>query len=69
MIDELRERYQHEIRGKDGTPLYFTKENVTEGFGEHETSKINVFEQLHHSVDKDQVPTFKLLKNFDKLII
>jgi hypothetical protein len=51
---KAREQYQREIRGRDGVPLYFTKENITAGFGPHETKKVELFEQLHYSMDKTQ---------------
>ncbi|VDL75438.1 unnamed protein product [Nippostrongylus brasiliensis] len=53
-FDERR-RYDEEFRGKDGRPLYFTKENVTEMYGAKERAKIDVFEQLQKSLTPQQV--------------
>ncbi|KAH7720088.1 Protein MLT-10, partial [Aphelenchoides avenae] len=48
-------QYEKEVRSDDGTPLYFTKENVTEMYGDHEGRKIDVFQQLQLSLRKEQV--------------
>ncbi|KAL3091107.1 hypothetical protein niasHT_027867 [Heterodera trifolii] len=50
-----REKYEREIRAKDGTPLYFTKKNVTDAFGKFEERKCDVFERLELGLSKEQV--------------
>ncbi|KHJ80859.1 hypothetical protein OESDEN_19461, partial [Oesophagostomum dentatum] len=51
--EEKRQIYE-QYRGKDDQPLYFTKENVTEMYGPHETKKIDVFEKLQKSLSHEQ---------------
>ncbi|KAI1704489.1 moulting cycle domain-containing protein [Ditylenchus destructor] len=53
--EEMRRRYEIESRTKDGTPLYFTRENVTKMFGSFEDRKIETFMNLHKSFSKEQV--------------
>lgn len=43
------------VRGPDGQPIYFTKENVTKLYGAFEASKIEVFEQLQKTFTPEQV--------------
>ncbi|KAF1768007.1 hypothetical protein GCK72_007968 [Caenorhabditis remanei] len=50
----FREKKEKELRGPDGVPLYFTKENATKIIGEEEKSKIEVFEYLDKSYDENQ---------------
>ena len=54
-MTKLRERFQRISRAKDGTPLYFTKENVTQAFGPFEARKIDVFEKMELAYNKEQV--------------
>ncbi|KAH7701870.1 CBN-MLT-10 protein, partial [Aphelenchoides avenae] len=49
------ERYKREFRAPNGTPLYLTKENVTERFGEFERRKIETFEKLEATYTKEQM--------------
>ncbi|EYC44813.1 hypothetical protein Y032_0449g1670 [Ancylostoma ceylanicum] len=49
-----REMREEEMRGKDGVPLYFTKENVTGLFGDVEKRKIETFEALDKSYTLEQ---------------
>ncbi|WKX96111.1 hypothetical protein Q1695_012513 [Nippostrongylus brasiliensis] len=49
-----REMKDKEMRALDGTPLYFTKENVTDKFGDIERRKIETFEKLDKSYTKRQ---------------
>uniref|UniRef100_A0A183D3Y8 DEAD/DEAH box helicase n=1 Tax=Gongylonema pulchrum TaxID=637853 RepID=A0A183D3Y8_9BILA len=45
-------------RGIDGQPLYFTKSNVTELYGDVEERKIDTFETLYKSLTPEQVRRF-----------
>lgn len=54
---DLRKRYETESRSKDGTPLYFTRDNVTQMFGSFEDRKIEAYLSLANSLSKDQVLT------------
>lgn len=53
--DEIVKNYKEKNRAKDGTPLYFTKENVTKMFGDFETRKVEIFEVFQESLTKEQV--------------
>ncbi|KAL7080449.1 hypothetical protein ACQ4LE_000536 [Meloidogyne hapla] len=48
-------RYEQEIRTKDGTPLFFTKENITAVADESEIRKFEAFEFLQNSINKQQL--------------
>ncbi|KAK6736439.1 hypothetical protein RB195_019242 [Necator americanus] len=54
---EGRRQMDEEFRSKDGQPLYFTKENVTEMYGPSERKKIEVFEELQRSLSPEQILT------------
>lgn len=60
------ERYKREFRAPNGTPLYLTKQNVTERFGEFERRKIETFEKLEATYTKEQV-IFNLIRLDAKL--
>ncbi|CAI2347291.1 unnamed protein product [Caenorhabditis sp. 36 PRJEB53466] len=51
---QFREKKEKELRGIDGVPLYFTKENATKIIGNEEKSKIEVFEYLDQSYSDTQ---------------
>ncbi|KAI1702301.1 moulting cycle domain-containing protein [Ditylenchus destructor] len=53
-MDEYRKRYEKEFRAKDGTPLYFTPENITK-FGNFEQRKIDTHVNLSKSLSKEQI--------------
>ncbi|KAI1707793.1 moulting cycle domain-containing protein [Ditylenchus destructor] len=55
-MDDFREQYERENRMKDGTPLYFTRENVTTIYGEDEQDRIDVHVNLSQSFSKEQKP-------------
>ncbi|CAO4367973.1 unnamed protein product [Caenorhabditis nigoni] len=51
---KFREKKDKELRGPDGVPLYFTKENATKIIGEEEKTKIEVFEYLDRNYNEEQ---------------
>ncbi|KAI1703975.1 moulting cycle domain-containing protein [Ditylenchus destructor] len=53
--EEIQHKWEVESRTKDGTPLYFTRENVTKMFGSFEDRKIETFMNLHKNITKEQV--------------
>ncbi|KAI1694001.1 moulting cycle domain-containing protein [Ditylenchus destructor] len=53
-MDEYRKRYEKDFRAKDGTPLYFTPENITK-FGNFEQRKIDTHVNLSKSLSKEQI--------------
>ncbi|KAL6733611.1 hypothetical protein Aduo_004244 [Ancylostoma duodenale] len=52
--EKQKEARDREMRGKDGVPLYFTKKNVTDIFGDTEKRKIDTFEALDKSYTAEQ---------------
>ncbi|KJH43366.1 hypothetical protein DICVIV_10613 [Dictyocaulus viviparus] len=54
IVDESR-RMDEQFRDNSGKPMYFTKENVTEMFGDVEQRKIEVFENLQRSFTPQQI--------------
>ncbi|KAI1709539.1 moulting cycle domain-containing protein [Ditylenchus destructor] len=53
-MDEYKKKYQKDFRAKDGTPLYFTPENITQ-FGDIEQRKIDTHVNLSQSLSKEQI--------------
>lgn len=53
-LAQLDEREKKFI-GIDGQPMYFTRKNVTDLYGDGEAQKIDVFEQLQESLSDNQV--------------
>uniref|UniRef100_A0A1I7YXD5 Uncharacterized protein n=1 Tax=Steinernema glaseri TaxID=37863 RepID=A0A1I7YXD5_9BILA len=53
--EDPKTKRAQELLGNNGQPLYFTKKNVTELYGEDETKKVETFEQLDKSYSKDQI--------------
>lgn len=51
---QFREKKDRELRGTDGVPLYFTKENATKIIGQEEKTKIEVFEYLDKDYNEEQ---------------
>ncbi|KAE9547689.1 hypothetical protein FO519_009097, partial [Halicephalobus sp. NKZ332] len=51
----IKKSYQERVRGADGQPMFFTKENVTKMYGDHEKDKIETFEKLIKSYSMDQL--------------
>ncbi|MCP9263854.1 BMA-MLT-10 [Dirofilaria immitis] len=45
----------HRIKGINGQPLYFTKQNVSELYGKIESDKIDTFEKLYRTLNKQQI--------------
>lgn len=52
--EKFRKKKDQELRGPDGVPLYFTKENATKIFGNEEKSKIEIFEYLDKNYNEEQ---------------
>lgn len=55
------------MRGSNGEPLYFTKQNVTDNLGYEEAKKVEVFETLDKTYSEEQV-TVTFLKEFIQII-
>ncbi|UMM33016.1 hypothetical protein L5515_006637 [Caenorhabditis briggsae] len=57
-IDEKKqemESFRKHFSNEKGQPMYFTKQNVSEMYGEYETSKIDSMEALHKSMSAAQM--------------
>ncbi|KAI1705938.1 moulting cycle domain-containing protein [Ditylenchus destructor] len=54
-VKDLKKQYEVESRAKDGTPLYFTRDNVTRMFGSYEERKVDTYTDFTRSLSKDQV--------------
>nr|CAD2202672.1 unnamed protein product [Meloidogyne enterolobii] len=53
-----KEKYEREVRTNDGTPLYFTKQNIRHGFDvfdESEVKKVDLFEELQRKTNINQI--------------
>ncbi|KAI1732619.1 moulting cycle domain-containing protein [Ditylenchus destructor] len=51
---QMRKRFEIESKAKDGTPLYFTRDNATK-FGKYEERKIDTHMNLMANLTKEQV--------------
>ncbi|KAE9547626.1 hypothetical protein FO519_009162 [Halicephalobus sp. NKZ332] len=69
----IKKSYQERVRGADGQPMFFTKENVTEMYGDHEARKIQTWEKLMGTYTKGQLremnETGYMILNKDQLHI
>ncbi|CCD74312.1 MLt-TeN (mlt-10) related [Caenorhabditis elegans] len=52
---EQDEERRKDFVDKDGRPMYFTKENVTEIYGEYEATKIDLINGIYKTMSKDQL--------------
>lgn len=58
---EQDEERRKDFVDKDGRPMYFTKENVTEIYGEYEATKIDLINGIYKTMSKDQVKKHEIL--------
>uniref|UniRef100_A0A1I7VH31 Uncharacterized protein n=1 Tax=Loa loa TaxID=7209 RepID=A0A1I7VH31_LOALO len=60
-IQQIHEKLEMEnnnirhAKGINGQPLYFTKQNVSELYGEIERNKVDIFERLYKTLSKQQI--------------
>ncbi|VDK71848.1 unnamed protein product [Onchocerca ochengi] len=52
---EMENNNMHHVKGIDGQPLYFTKQNVSELYGKIEGDKVDTFEKLYKTLNKRQI--------------
>lgn len=49
------EAFRKHFSNENGQPMYFTRQNVSEMYGDYKTSKIDSMEKLHKSMSAAQV--------------
>ncbi|KAF8361226.1 mlt-10, partial [Pristionchus pacificus] len=52
--EQRKKNKDKEMRGSNGEPLYFTKQNVTDNLGYEEAKKVEVFETLDKTYSEEQ---------------
>ncbi|EFO95086.1 CRE-MLTN-7 protein [Caenorhabditis remanei] len=52
---EEQEEMRRDYIDKDGKPLYFTKENVTEIYGEYEATKLDIIQGIYKTMSPEQM--------------
>uniref|UniRef100_A0A915PPR2 Uncharacterized protein n=1 Tax=Setaria digitata TaxID=48799 RepID=A0A915PPR2_9BILA len=52
---EMTDDNKYHVKGIDGQPLYFTRQNVSELYGEVEGEKVDTFEKLYKALSKQQI--------------
>ena len=69
----VKKSYEEKVRGANGQPMFFTKENVTEMYGDYEARKIQTWEKLMNAYTREQLremnETGYMILNKDQLHI
>ena len=53
--DEEEKERMRDFTDKDGKPLYFSKENATQIYGEYEAGKLDLLDGFYKSLSAEQV--------------